>query len=226
MSSGTLYLFKTEYINLTNLFQYCLYKSIPNLYKPCTPKLSDCYLYAEVGGLVWEISSTGLGRNWHWAHIRDIISNALKLRNSVVAGNFDFEELNNLKKNIKTNSIIISYTYDEKLYDFVLDHFAKTHIYKQNMGEVEITAYDREIRNTKQNLVEHYKQVFDQQNSIPKNMLPRGDYSIPIVDFFDLEKFLIHFKKLDIEFSSDALEYYATWHAAWKRIYGESNENK
>lgn len=226
MFSNTLYLFKTEYINVTNLFQYCLYKSIPNLYKPCTPKLSDCYLYAEVGGLVWEISSTGVGRNWKSQDVRALINNALKSNHPVVAGNFNFKELQSLKNNIEDNCIIISYTYDEKLYDFLLDHFARTHIYKQNMGELEITAYDREIRNTQRNLVEHYKQVFDQQNSIPKKILPMGDYSVPIIDFFSLENFKKHFKRLDVEFSAEALEYYTTWHTAWKKIYGEFNENK
>lgn len=107
----------------------------------------------------------------------------------------------------------------------MLEIFARTHLFMQDHNEVPITEHDKEVRASTTDLVAYYMQAFDNQKLVPKAIHPVGDYSVPVRDYFNFDKFFGHFKILNVQPSDAAKNYYSQWYRVWEPIWRKYNEN-
>jgi hypothetical protein len=124
------------------------------------------------------------------------------------------EQLDFLKFYFKNKILTVSVSYNSDSYDQILTWFVKRHIHLQNTQQLPTTEWDRELRNQQIDLIDHYKQEFDQQQLVPKSIQPTGEYDIPVVDFFHRDNFFQHLKKIEGQPSTQAFEYYDRWYFA------------
>jgi hypothetical protein len=222
MKSGQLYLIKTETLRITNLFQHGLLLSVKS-YGSCTPKLHDGYISLEYGKFVTDaVNDPNEFRYLNWDSKIPYLSSILDSGENLIFGNYNLEVLKSIKKSL--NGTIISYNYDHSLYSVMLEIFTRTHLYMQDHSIVPETEYDKNIKASGVDLVSHYMQVFDEQNLVPKCIPPVGDYSVPIQDYFNFEKFLNHFNNIGVCPSDSAKSYYGRWYQSWEPIWRKYNE--
>jgi hypothetical protein len=124
------------------------------------------------------------------------------------------DQLNFLKSYFEDRVMTVSVSYDSDSYDDMLTWFAKRHIHLQNTQRLSLTARDQELRNQQVDLVEYYKREFDQQQLVPKSILPTGEYDIPLRDFFHRDNFFQHVKNIEGQPSTPAFEYYDRWYSS------------
>lgn len=124
------------------------------------------------------------------------------------------DQLNFLKSYFEDRVMTVSVSYDSDSYDDMLTWFAKRHIHLQNTQRLSLTTQDQELRNQQVDLVEYYKREFDQQQLVPKLILPTGEYDIPLRDFFHRDNFFQHVKNIEGQPSTPAFEYYDRWYSS------------
>jgi hypothetical protein len=81
----------------------------------------------------------------------------------------------------------------------------------QDLGIIEITEHDQQLRTGGLNLVEYYTQAFDQAQLVPMSINPVGEYDIPINDFFNADKFFNHMACVDSPCTQQAIDFYKKW---------------
>jgi len=216
MKSEKLFLFKTESINFVNLLQFCLYLSRGDLYQPCIPIIKHQHLTLIPGDFCLFYDPNDPIRNFRnidWRSkihsLNDLLSG---IDQPIVFGNNSIDQIRFLKSNVNHSCATISCSYDEEYYDFILNYFTRSHISKQMSGQLEITNLDQQLRNDQSiDLFLWYKNSFDQQNLVPKSLNFDTDYTVPLRDFFDKERFFWHLTNIGGSESPEALDYYNNW---------------
>jgi hypothetical protein len=216
MESVRLYLFKTEKLNFVNLLQYCFILSRRDLYQPCLPIIAGAEISAVKGQLVYDFSPDNPEnfRNIEWESKIQLLDSILDSTNaSIVLGSHDINQLILLKKNYQSKAYIISCSYTKNDYDLLLTYLVNTHLAMQSTGALPITEADQQLRATPSiDLLSYYKKSFDEQQLIPKSMVyPDSDYSVPLQEFFNKNKFFQHLINLDVDPSKEAMQYYDQW---------------
>jgi hypothetical protein len=210
----SLYVFKSTPFNITNLPQWSLYLSRDDLYQPCKPILTNTQLDLEIGGFAQQFSPDpqALFRDIDWEEQLpklDALINSID--QSVVFGVNSVEQLTVLKTHFKDQAITVSCSYNQDYYPKMLSWYVHRHIRLQNLGIIEITAHDRELRTNGTNLVDHYAQAFDKACLIPPTIDPVGDYDIPVGDFFNVSKFFNHMSCIGGAPTQQAIDFYNQW---------------
>lgn len=228
MKSAKLYVFKTEYINFVNLLQFCFYLSRRDLHQPCVPIIKHKFLSLIPGEFCLHYDSVdplNNFRNIDWT--QKIESLNLYLKNAsqpVVFGTNNIDQVNFLKNNVECSCITISCSYTEDQYDLVLNYFVKSHLEKQSMNLIEITDLDQKLREDKSlDLFSYYRDSFDRQNLIPKQLQLETDFVVPLIDFFDKTKFFQHLENIGGCYSHEADEYYDSWRNEQSEFFTGTN---
>ena len=213
MNSNSLFLFKTEKLNLVNLLQFCFILSRNDLYEPCIPNFESGQLTTIKGKFIYDSSSDDPDnfRNIKWESKTQIVVDALTC-GPLVLGNHSIEQLYFLKEYFKENSALIitcSYTADE--YEFFLEQLVKQHIYLQDAGFLPLSQVDKDLRSSVENIKIYYKNSFDKQQLLPKEMQYFSDYNVPLIDFYDEDKFFQHLQNLPCVPTQVAIDYYHQW---------------
>ena len=210
----SLYIFKSTPFNITNLPQWSLYLSRDDLYQPCKPVLTNTQLDLEIGGFARQFSPNPqlLFRDMDWTdQIPRLDTLVSSMTQSVAFGVNSVEQLNILKNYFKERAITISCSYDQNHYTEILSWYVRRHIRLQDLGIIEITEHDQQLRTGGLNLVEYYTQAFDQAQLVPMSINPVGEYDIPINDFFNADKFFNHMACVDSPCTQQAIDFYKKW---------------
>ena len=203
--TNTIYLFKTERVNVVNLLQFCAILS-DEWYEICQPHISDTnYMSTTVGNFVQQLSPADPMdfRNIDWStqvYKLEEIADATDL--NLMVGVKTVKQLLFLKEYFGDRSKTISISYDESSYGLMLDFLVQAHIEEQQLSV---------------DLIEHYKQEFDTLGLLSKQLEPVGEYNVPFEDFFNKIKFFKHLKNIGLNPSVDAEAFYDKW-----RIQNES----
>lgn len=197
--TNTIYLFKTERVNVVNLLQFCAILS-GEWYEICQPQLSDTnYMSVIVGNFVRCLSPEDPMnfRNIDWTtkvYELEEIANTTDL--NLTVGVKTVEQLAFLKTHFGDRTKTISVSYDVDSYELMLDFLARAHIQEQNLNIESI---------------EYYKQEFDKLGLLPRQLAPVGEYNVPFEDFFDKDIFFTHLKNIGLNPSVDAEAFYDKW---------------
>ena len=210
-----LYLFKTEKINFVNLLQFCFILSRRDLYQPCSPSMVGTNLSVTTGDFV----NTMLPedpynfRNLDWTEKLPLLDSILtQTDDPITIGHSDINQLLLLKEEYPDIAQISSCSYTENDYELMLTYTARQHLELQHNGTLPITEHDQQMRSDPSiNLLSYYKQSFDEQAIVPKSMAYSTDYSVPVRDFFNKDKFFQHIVTIGADPSPKAKHYYDQW---------------
>jgi hypothetical protein len=189
-----------------------------DLYDPCTPTINQGHLGMSLAQFPQEFQPKDTKtefRNINWEEKIDKLSALVNsIDQSLVFGVNSDEQMAFLKNYFGNTAVTVSYSYDESFYDTMLTWVVTRHIAQQDNGIIEITQCDKTLRDDNVDLIEYYKQSFEEQNLIPKTLTGFGDCDIPIKDFFNIEKFFQHLSNLDNNAPTiKAITYYNEWYA-------------
>jgi hypothetical protein len=167
---------------------------------------------AELGPFMYTASPQNPDkfRNVDWTTQLGLLTNILTT-NSCVIGNYSIDQLQFIKNYFKESAVLITHSYQTFEYDFFLEQFAKQHVYLQDVGSLPLTETDQAVRSNGEDLVQYYKQTFDQQQIIPKQINWSGDYDVPVRDFYNPDRFFQHITNLSTTPSTQAIAYYQQW---------------
>lgn len=213
----SIYLFKSQPFNITNLPQFCFMFSCPDLYRDsCVPIFKNGQMAMEIGQFANSIDTKNF-RGIEWSGQTNKLNQLVDFvdQGHTLCFATDLaEQLDFLKFYFKNKILTVSVSYNSNSYDQILTWFVKRHIHLQNTQQLPTTEWDRELRNQQIDLIDHYKQEFDQQQLVPKSIQPTGEYDIPVVDLFHRDNFFQHLKNIEGQPSTQAFEYYDRWYSA------------
>lgn len=221
-----LYLFRTCALNLTNLPILCFVLSRPDLDNPCVPVVShNRFIEMQAAEFAHQVEP-----NNPEANFRNILwtqnAEGLQIVDSIVdsGANKTFgvnsdEQITFLKQRYGSQCTTITHSYTNN--KMLLRYHALCHIYKQDLGLIDISDWDQQLRTECIDLVAYYAQAFDEQNIIATQQLCNGDYDIPIKDFFDQATFFGHLKNLDAVESVTAKDFYQQWNTIFENYFKE-----
>jgi hypothetical protein len=188
--------------------------SRPDLHHTCcVPIFENDQMAMEIGQFANSIT-TGNFRVVDWSNKVNQLVDIIDQGHILCFATDLLDQLNFLKSYFKDRIMTVSVSYDADSYDDMLTWFAKRHIHLQNTQRLSLTLRDQELRNQSVDLVEYYKQEFDQQQLLPKYILPTGEYDIPLRDFFHRDNFFQHLKNIEGQPSTRAFEYYDRWYSS------------
>jgi hypothetical protein len=183
-----------------------------DLYEPCIPKFEGTHLGLVLGKFIYDSSPDDPAnfRNITWVSNTQVIVNALT-QGSLVIGNHNIEQLHFLKEYFKENSLLITCSYTVTEYDFFLEQLVNQHIYMQEVGAIALSQTDKDLRFSGKNIKQYYKNSFNEHRLLPKEMQYSSDYNVPLIDFYDKDKFFQHLQNLSCVPTPATIEYYHQW---------------
>ena len=212
----SLYIFKTTPYNLTNLPQFCFILSRDDLYDPCQPTIADGNLGMDVANWIKEVSPDNPSqtfRNIDWQENVKLLNRFVNKTNPLVFGNNDAKQIDFLANYYGSQATTIACVYSDSSYDIMLTWYVLRHIRLQDFGIIPFNETDTSLRKSNVDLVEYYKKSFDEQQLVPRSMVDKCDYNIPIEDLFSYDKFFQHVTNIGSLPSAKAIDYYNKWYA-------------
>lgn len=214
--------FNSHKVNFLNLVPYHIteyYQS--QWYGPCRACIISEYPWIRLtpGMLerkIIEHFNVGLRHvDWksHVPLLENIVRDAEKNAQDLFFGSYNYDQLNFLKNFFGNNSLTIGLTYTEKNYDLLLTDIAKKHIYLLHLGNIIPNDQDLEVLKSKtyNQLIEHYKIIFNETNYLPKSCSFSGDYEIPFDDYYHVKKMENHFKNIKLPILDTKKSVYHKW---------------
>jgi hypothetical protein len=215
MEHQRIYLFKTESLNFVNLLQFCFILSRRDFYEPCIPTFDEKLLGVEIGNFCSTLSRDNPQnfRNIDWHSNLSQLDKILEsTNNSIIIGNHSIKQIQLLKNYYQNRAFTVSCSYKEDWYDRLLTYKANTHIYQQATGALPLTELDTQLRKDKSvDLFKYYKNAFNEQKLIAKEINYNTDYVVLCEDFLIEDKFFEHIYNLGGHKTSNALMYYRRW---------------
>lgn len=205
-------LFKTYPINFSNLaIAQIIENGIEFFYSPCRYLIDDTKFFTCKNGDF--ANNLGDVRNIDWTHDLSYIDSCLEHGKILIFGHHDNSQINYLKSVYNTNILTIGINYNEDLYQFLLQNLVECHIHRLHTGIIIPNESDKILLATlsKEKLIEHYINLFDSCNFIPRSSFINCDYNIMINDFTNKLKMTNHFNKLGFPFTEKSQQYYDQW---------------
>jgi len=215
-----IYFLKTHKINLTNLLVGQLLQNAgESCYGACEYYLDGKFIETILGDFAKsQIQSTGMDfRNIRWnEHLisLDTSVNLAKNENKVlIFGNHDPDQLLFLKSCYGTCIKTISVDYTETSYDLLLENLAEYHLHLLKKQTLLPNEQDLELISTlsDEQLVQHYKSIFDSNKYIPHSCITDSDYSVFVEDFFNPQLMSNHFNNIGLPFNDQSRNFYDSW---------------
>lgn len=214
-------------VNVLNLIPYQLTEYFSdNWYGGCRAFVADEHPWLrQTSGLLESLTLSRLDcglRHVDWVNnielLKEIVSQATKNEKDLFFGAHDLSQLEFLKSFFGKNSLIIALNYGTHNYDYLLDDLAKTHIYGLKTGVTRPNEHDVEALNTKnaEQLIDHYKTIFDNICFIPKYCDFHGDYEIPFDDYFSPNRMETHFTNIGLPMTNKESSIYYQWFDKFK----------
>lgn len=219
-----IYLIKTHRINLTNLFMSTMIVSEGNrVYETCRYDLiNGKFFELDVGNMVKNFSDDPVNyfRYLDWSDLipklETVISVAQQQNQFLIFGNHDSAQIHKLKNYFGDRIFTIGINYQESLYQRLLRDIAENHIHLIEHDKLAGGESHHSLSQiwTREQMVNHYMQCFDQISLIPKSSHIDCEYNIDVADFFDETLFKAHFDNIGLPLSPTAIQYYNTWRSS------------
>jgi hypothetical protein len=220
--SINLFLVRTHKIGITNILTALVTKTLGDqVYHPCSYSLTGKFIntyegeftvnfpYPSIRNIIWDSNTSASLVNY----LEQSLNQAINQNKIVTLGCHDDNSILHLLKKYHPHVTSAGLYYNIAAYDLLLKDTAEYHLYMLSKNIIEPSEHDKSIlaNYTYNESINHYINVFNDQNLFPKQSHPICNFNLSYTDLFDKKRVENLFNDIGFPLTEESSSFYDSW---------------